>query len=470
MRLTRPSMRRLCLSLAVFLLLVLLLLAAHPVTRTRVLDIPLGPTYFMLRRQIARLPQHNLDLPLPEGRDGRYVKFSMEANSLGWNNCLNERLMNAHLAFMSNRAYVFADYKWADQHYPFPPTPRSGATTPFPALLAGPVVGGSWPSNITTHHPRSISARWWDTVCPPARRRQINTLDIKPHIPGGVDGASASLIFETWRTLLLDAPENCLEVVYVPKDIRDDYPQVFDLRLWGGNRVLSLWDEFSTSPVSTLLRPSDIVLRAIEGNIDGGVFLWLPGGVSRPPMSQTGRNPFPRMLAVHLRRGDYIGHCRMLAAWGSGHYGWSQLSFLPDVLNRRLPAGDDPQREEKAFRMCLPDVDGVVQRVAEVQREWLAHAAGGERVDLDLVYLLTNESGAFLDELVTALHTAGWQTVVTTRDLRLNTEQRDVSMAVDMEIAKRAAVFVGNGWSSFTSNVIHQRLVDGKEPMSTRLL
>ncbi|KAF5327965.1 hypothetical protein D9758_012828 [Tetrapyrgos nigripes] len=36
----------------------------------------------------------------------------------------------------------------------------------------------------------------------------------------------------------------------------------------------------------------------------------------------------------------------------------------------------------------------------------------------------------------------------------------DVNMAVDMDVARRAAVFVGNGWSSFTSNIVYRRLVD----------
>jgi hypothetical protein len=36
------------------------------------------------------LPQHNLNLPLPEGRGGRYVRFSGQIRGLGWNNVLGE--------------------------------------------------------------------------------------------------------------------------------------------------------------------------------------------------------------------------------------------------------------------------------------------------------------------------------------------------------------------------------------------
>ncbi|KAJ7701154.1 hypothetical protein B0H17DRAFT_924733, partial [Mycena rosella] len=58
----------------------------------------------------------------------------------------------------------------------------------------------------------------------------------------------------------------------------------------------------------------------------------------------------------------------------------------------------------------------------------------------------------------------------TSADLVLDAEQADVGMAVDMEIARRAAVFLGNGWSSFTSNVVYTRLVDGREARDIRFL
>lgn len=36
------------------------------------------------------LPQHNTSLPYPEGKTGRYIKFSNQVTRLGWNNALNE--------------------------------------------------------------------------------------------------------------------------------------------------------------------------------------------------------------------------------------------------------------------------------------------------------------------------------------------------------------------------------------------
>jgi hypothetical protein len=48
------------------------------------------PKYEALKKWEANLPQHNLDLPYPEGGKGRYLKFSNQIIMLGWNNCLNE--------------------------------------------------------------------------------------------------------------------------------------------------------------------------------------------------------------------------------------------------------------------------------------------------------------------------------------------------------------------------------------------
>jgi hypothetical protein len=48
------------------------------------------PTYEKIDEYQRNLPQHNLDLPFPEGRTGRYVKFSCQIQMLGWNNVFNE--------------------------------------------------------------------------------------------------------------------------------------------------------------------------------------------------------------------------------------------------------------------------------------------------------------------------------------------------------------------------------------------
>ena len=48
------------------------------------------PKYERLYEWEKNLPQHDLDLPYPEGKTGRYVKFTNQIRFLGWNNVFNE--------------------------------------------------------------------------------------------------------------------------------------------------------------------------------------------------------------------------------------------------------------------------------------------------------------------------------------------------------------------------------------------
>jgi len=87
---------------------------------------------------------------------------------------------------------------------------------------------------------------------------------------------------------------------------------------------------------------------------------------------------------------------------------------------------------------------------------------------VDVLFILTNDESEWLSEVKKIMKNDGWRVVTTSRDLKLNMEANEVSMAVDMEIARKASVFIGNGWSSLTSNILHRRLVDGRIPMSNR--
>ncbi|KIK69943.1 hypothetical protein GYMLUDRAFT_236395 [Collybiopsis luxurians FD-317 M1] len=462
------------------LLFLSLAAASHPVTRWRLKqnlhsvgvlpsDTRKGtakygfgpPTYEALRKYEENLPQHQLELPLPEGRNGRYVKFSNQIGMLGWNNVFNELLMNAHLAYESKRAYVFQDYRWKQSYYAWPEEEflENPPRTPLNAIIAGPTVGGNWEPGDNA--PRSISSKWFDVVCPEHERRIINTREVKPEIEWWMGNE----IFDTWRKVLLEAPEKCIEIVSAEED---DFPQTFDLWLWGSYRVLPLWESFSKSPTSRLLATSPLVKSAVDRN----EYLFLPQGPR--PAHPASYNPYDRMLAMHVRRGDYKDACIGLATWNSTYYSWNLLEILPDHFEP--PAGgswgyNTPENTEKYMEHCLPTFDAIVQKVKTAKEEYIRAGVGkGEPATrtLDILYLLTNEESEWLDQLKDTLRMDGWNTIRTSRDLTLDQEQTDVNMAVDMDIARQAAVFIGNGWSSFTSNIVHRRLVDGKEPISIR--
>ena len=66
---------------------------------------------------------------------------------------------------------------------------------------------------------------------------------------------------------------------------------------------------------------------------------------------------------------------------------------------------------------------------------------------LDTVYILTNDQTEWVENLTKMLYDDGWDHVVSTKELELDPHQKEVSMSVDMDFARRAAVFIGNGVS-----------------------
>jgi hypothetical protein len=122
------------------------------------------------------------------------------------------------------------------------------------------------------------------------------------------------------------------------RPFEDGVPQTFDLWFWGSGKCNDLWDEFRDSPVSRLLKPSHVVESAVARNM----YLLSPRG-PKPPLGASS-DPFDRMLAIHIRRGDYKESCMGLAQWNSTFYSWNLLPFLPDKFH--LPPGWDVDRNE----------------------------------------------------------------------------------------------------------------------------
>jgi hypothetical protein len=79
------------------------------------------------------------------------------------------------------------------------------------------------------------------------------------------------------------------------------------------------------------------------------------------------------------------------------------------------------------------------------------------------VYVLTNGPAKWLQKLKDSLQEDArkegveeWKHIVTSRDLRLTGEQRRNSQAVDMAIAQRAEVFLGNGVRDLSSSRLRE--------------
>lgn len=119
----------------------------------------------------------------------------------------------SYLAYASNRSFVFEDYTWS--HTPFPWTIYDFALRPkripLNAFISGPTAGGpfSFSSTPSSHSPpRAISAEWWETVCPKAKRHIISSHDA----PTGWD-VEGDEIIEWWVQKLAGVKDyGCIEV------------------------------------------------------------------------------------------------------------------------------------------------------------------------------------------------------------------------------------------------------------------
>lgn len=206
-----------------------------------------------------------------------------------------------------------------------------------------------------------------------------------------------------------------------------------------------------------LLDWSELVLSAIPANQALGQiyplsksssFPFLRGRAAlsvRAPTTADLPSHFPGLLAMHVRRGDYEEHCQFLANWSSSYMGLSQHPDLPDQFTPPPGGGwgeNTPENNAIYRRKCWPTIDEIVQRVKEVM-------SAEESKDVERLFVLTNGERAWVTELKDTLSKMqGIKQVTTSRDLTLTWEQKYIAQAVDMAVAERAQVFIGNGVSA----------------------
>ena len=261
--------------------------------------------------------------------------------------------------------------------------------------------------------PRAVSAEFYEKVCPPSERTFISSADAKD-IMEGED------ILDWWVAKLEATSARCVEV--------GNNPPVFSWFLFGSERVLSLWPSLSASPIVRDFNWSPLVTSGVARNLN----LLTHSPAAFVPDTIHG------LVAVHLRRGDYVRHCPRLAEWGATYMGFNQFPSLPDRFSPPEFGSMDALDGRMKYYMshCWPEIDEIVQKLKEVRKD---------RPDLQRVFVLTNGWGWWVDSLRKALQDDGWSDLTSSLDISVDDEQKYVAMAIDMAIAERAEVFVGNG-------------------------
>ncbi|KAF8956839.1 hypothetical protein BDZ97DRAFT_1613701, partial [Flammula alnicola] len=398
------------------------------------------PSYHEVRLRERGLPQHvwGRSVGVGGGEEGpRYLRFPDHLWGHGLNNVLQEALLTAHVAHASNRTFVFEDYVWS--HLPLPYTLYDFALrptrVPLGAFLGGPLAGG--PEKASDER-RAISSEYFEHVCPPTPKPPTIS-GLRVDAPGPPDGSDGVQIVDWFRERLSRDDVRGRRCVLV----REEERRVFDANFFGSTLILPLFPSLRESPVIRGFAWSPLVQGALERSTS-----------VLPPH-------IPGILALHLRRGDYKRHCVRLAHWGAGYMGFNLFEGLDvfDVDAFLAPKALQARKEAYYLEHCLPTIAQIVKRLHVVREEY----------DVALsVYVLTNGWSSFVDELRVALLEDGWERVVATPDLEDGVEEKGVSVAVDMGLAERAEVFVGNGFSSLSANIVMLRTAKGFPVHSNR--
>ncbi|KZT27662.1 hypothetical protein NEOLEDRAFT_1130722 [Neolentinus lepideus HHB14362 ss-1] len=439
---------------------------------------PNPPLYEKWHEAELAMPQHDPDLPYPEGKEGRYFWAPNHVHASGWGNAMQELILNAHLSYVAKRTYVFDNYTWSrdlSQEYSDFNGKLIPSRIPLTALVGGPIVGDSWPKGELA--PRAVRKEFFDQVCP--ERTVIHGQEVVSSLPSE---APASQVLQAWMDKLNSIEDRCVEI-----DISS--AQIFEIWIFGTKRVLDIWPSLRVSPVMTQFHWSPLVHSAVE--LNSHLFTtttFLSSLLSSFPLIssyfQTNYNPtllaqykpIPGLLALHIRRGDFVDHCHHLAKWSSQYNGFNSFPDLPDKFEAPPGGGwgeTTPENDAIYIQHCFPSIAQIVERVSQVRNDEqvrLRRRGGG----LKSVFIMTNGRKEWVDELKEALRRRGveerreWENVASSRDLVLNREQKGIAQSVDMVVGQRAQVIIGNGFSSLTSNIVMLRMANGIHPDTNR--
>ncbi|KAJ7130686.1 hypothetical protein C8R46DRAFT_971287 [Mycena filopes] len=447
------------------------------------------PTFPDIRFYERTLPQHvPPDILVKGAQRPRYLFFPQASWGSGWNNVFQEQLLNNHLAYLSQRAYVFPNYIPRD-HPPFPDTLDDGTRhwlhIPMNAFVSGPTGGGPLSADGTSDPVvrRAVSEEWWNVVCPPGEVVVVKMYQTmrRMHLDDKSDGEE---MLARWASKLLKMDAPCVSVEGGPP---------FDYLFIGSTRVLSIWPAYSQSPTLKYFAWSPLITETLFRNFHvlsphpSPDFLTPVG--PRPyrfqsyPPYRPSAPPFTGLLGVHIRRGDYEGHCINLANGGADFNAWNLLGTpgitlrpsrpgfqsatphgyvwpaLPDYLD--VPEGKS--RHDAAFDHCWPSPEAIAARIHKVRAEAAQSGLKYAPQDLKKVYIASNGDRNFIGGVAALLRADGWD-VSSSLDMELSLEAYAVSQAVDMAVLTGAESFIGVGFSSVTSNVVQIRLGAGRAP------
>ncbi|KAH9935712.1 uncharacterized protein B0H18DRAFT_421263 [Fomitopsis serialis] len=364
---------------------------------------------------------------------------------------MQELVLSSYLASRTDRILAVDNFTWHEDgwmdyvDHGHPGHYRRPAQIPLSAVIRAATPATSDPQMV-----RAIGQDLWDDLCPHTRLvhgAETNSL------PGRHPQALMSLTESA--NAVNSSGDRCMELSELPAT--SDGP---------GSMLLDIWPTLSSSAILTHFGWSPLVELVFDMNREliAPVPELEPYLSSLPFTNSSDRyHPIPGLLALHVPRGIYKDYCRSVVAGSQAFTGFNAFPSYPHSVDpTALTRLNDAERAAAYHRRCYPIIQEIVKRVEGIRK-----TEAGK--DLHVVYVMTNAQTPWALELKTALRRmGGWESVRSTRDLVLNREQRYVKQAVDMLVAQRAQVFVGNGFSTTSGLVGMLRMANGFPVESTR--
>jgi hypothetical protein len=208
------------------------------------------------------------------------------------------------------------------------------------------------------------------------------------------------------------------------------------------SHILDIWPALRKSGVYSTLEWSPLIYSAFDLNrYIFDVRFKRPGSPNSPAKEHSKTfDPIPGLLALHIRRGDFSWHCQTDSS--GNRMPFNAFNAFPEFPDQFKPPSHDISNEEswEIYQpRCYPSIEQIIERVEAVR---------AVNPGLHTVYVLSNAPRKWVDSLFDRMrlrHT--WRLMGQSRDLQLTTEQRYIAQTVDMLIAQRAEVLIGNGVS-----------------------
>ncbi|ODN80051.1 hypothetical protein L198_07861 [Cryptococcus wingfieldii CBS 7118] len=389
-----------------------------------------------------------------QGQPARMIQFDIPKGTGTLVILIRFRLQH-HLAVLGNRSLSYEPYVEDTTILPFNPTnwPWRSAKIPLSAFISTVVSG----FETLYDSPRAVPSWYYRAHCP-SHKQVVYTIQSPSNPDGKIDlESNGQDRIHQLQVLLGGSDDPCIRIQGEP----------FDNNFFNSHAPLDLYESFIKSPAMEHFSFSPRVLSILNDRLQilspTTPLYDLEAAAEGKGKSAISTPIWKHVLAMHIRRGeDWERVCEEKGETSANMVSFNKLPLLPG--NENVPPSTDMV---EATRMglyrakCLPETLDIIGRARRMRKN---HPL------LKSVYILTDtDDAAWVGEMKKWLESEGWDHVwIGKDDVWGGWEEKEVGVAVDMEIARRAGVFVGNGFSMTSSNIVLLRARDGLHPDLTQ--